>query len=299
MANPLEDVGAYLREERNRLGITLEEISDHTKINLRFLDALERGDRSILPAEAFVRGFIRAYATHVGVDPEEAIQRLNQSTAAEKAREGALAAELRRAQPAKVSSKRLVWIVSLTVIVVVAAVSFAMYRMFKGHPFLPKQDTAITARGPTAEQTEGRDPASRLEVVPPTGDVEEVVVEPALPLRPRSPQLGLKPVGYDKTNAPEGTSAAVEPPSRADALRLSITALDETWVELTIDDGESEDRVKLDPGTTKTWIAREKFVLTLGNIKGTRIALNDRVLSLPFNSGNVLRNYTLTRDMLQ
>lgn len=65
--------GEELRRERLVREITLEEISAATKISVRLLKALEDSDLSRLPAPAFTRGFIRSYAIHIGIDPEEKV----------------------------------------------------------------------------------------------------------------------------------------------------------------------------------------------------------------------------------
>ena len=62
-----------MRRERIVREISLEEISATTKISVRLLSALENGDRAKLPAPVFIRGFIRAYCLHVGLDPVEKI----------------------------------------------------------------------------------------------------------------------------------------------------------------------------------------------------------------------------------
>lgn len=65
--------GEELRRERLVREITLEEISAATKISVRLLKALEESDLSRLPAPAFTRGFIRSYALHIGIDPEQKV----------------------------------------------------------------------------------------------------------------------------------------------------------------------------------------------------------------------------------
>jgi cytoskeleton protein RodZ len=65
--------GDELRRERLVREISLEEISAATKISIRLLTALENSDLSRLPAPAFTRGFIRSYALHIGIDPEEKV----------------------------------------------------------------------------------------------------------------------------------------------------------------------------------------------------------------------------------
>src|SRR6516225_6280554 len=62
--------GESLRREREMRGVTLEEIAATTKINLRFLQALEAEDFGKLPGGIFTRGFLRAYASYLGLDTE-------------------------------------------------------------------------------------------------------------------------------------------------------------------------------------------------------------------------------------
>lgn len=68
-----ESLGQFLRRERSLRGVSLREISDTTKIGVRFLEALEEDDFEELPPRAFVIGFLRAYASCLKIDPEEAI----------------------------------------------------------------------------------------------------------------------------------------------------------------------------------------------------------------------------------
>jgi cytoskeletal protein RodZ len=65
--------GEKLRAQREQRGITLESISSTTKINTRMLRALETENFEQLPGGVFNKGFIRAYARHVGLDEDEAI----------------------------------------------------------------------------------------------------------------------------------------------------------------------------------------------------------------------------------
>ena len=65
--------GDELRRERIVREVSLEEISAATKISMRLLTALEEGNRAKLPSPVFIRGFIRAYCLHLGLDPVEKI----------------------------------------------------------------------------------------------------------------------------------------------------------------------------------------------------------------------------------
>jgi cytoskeletal protein RodZ len=65
--------GEWLKRQRELRDISLREISDVTKINLRYLEALEENHFSALPAPVFARGFLREYARYVGLDPDEVL----------------------------------------------------------------------------------------------------------------------------------------------------------------------------------------------------------------------------------
>lgn len=66
--------GRYLKTVRLERGIRLEQISITTRIGIDTLLAIEKEDHDRLPAEVFVKGFIRAYAGSVGADAGEAVQ---------------------------------------------------------------------------------------------------------------------------------------------------------------------------------------------------------------------------------
>jgi hypothetical protein len=69
-----EGFGRRLRRERERRQIALAAISAKTKISLSLFEGLERDDVSRWPTGIFRRAFIRAYATGIGLDPDEVMQ---------------------------------------------------------------------------------------------------------------------------------------------------------------------------------------------------------------------------------
>lgn len=74
-----EQFGEYLRKQREIRGFSLEEIAEQTKISLRALRAIEAEDWEVLPAEIYVRGFIRSYCETIGLDPQEALLRFEEA----------------------------------------------------------------------------------------------------------------------------------------------------------------------------------------------------------------------------
>jgi len=69
----MSSFGETLKRERELRQISLREISEATKINLRYLDALERDDFRHLPGGVFNKGFVRAYAQFIGIDGESMV----------------------------------------------------------------------------------------------------------------------------------------------------------------------------------------------------------------------------------
>lgn len=67
----LEELGAALRTERERRGLSIEDVANALKIGARQLRALEEADLSSLPHVAYTRGFIRSYATFLGFSQAE------------------------------------------------------------------------------------------------------------------------------------------------------------------------------------------------------------------------------------
>ena len=70
----MSDFGEKLRRARENRKITLREISDSTKINKRYLEALERNDFDSLPGGVFTKGYIRTFAESIGMDPEPLLE---------------------------------------------------------------------------------------------------------------------------------------------------------------------------------------------------------------------------------
>lgn len=70
----MEEIGRLLRETREKLGLTHEEIERSTRIRARYLEALEQGDLSSIPSPVQARGFLRNYADFLGLDPDEILR---------------------------------------------------------------------------------------------------------------------------------------------------------------------------------------------------------------------------------
>ena len=62
--------GALLRAVRERLGHSLHDLADRTRISVRYLEALEQEEVDVLPSTTFVRGYVREVARCLRLDPD-------------------------------------------------------------------------------------------------------------------------------------------------------------------------------------------------------------------------------------
>ena len=68
------DIGAQLRTSRESQGLSLALLAEKTRVQLRILAAIELNDLSSIPPKPYGRGFVRAYAHEVGLDPDRTVR---------------------------------------------------------------------------------------------------------------------------------------------------------------------------------------------------------------------------------
>jgi cytoskeletal protein RodZ len=70
----LDKYAEELREAREKKGITLQQMAAKTRIDIKFLEAIDNGNFSFLP-ELYVKAFLKQYAKVVGLDEKETVER--------------------------------------------------------------------------------------------------------------------------------------------------------------------------------------------------------------------------------
>jgi hypothetical protein len=71
------EIGNSLREARLRQGLEFPEIEQATKIRGKYLRALEEEQFDVLPAQTYVKGFLRSYADYLGLDGQLYVDEFN------------------------------------------------------------------------------------------------------------------------------------------------------------------------------------------------------------------------------
>jgi cytoskeleton protein RodZ len=70
-------VGKRLRETREAKKLTLEQVAEATHIRLHYLEAMESGNFNALPSQLQIKGFLRAYGSYLGLNPESLIEAID------------------------------------------------------------------------------------------------------------------------------------------------------------------------------------------------------------------------------
>jgi len=144
--------GEELKRERELREISLREVSEATKINLRYLEAMESNDFASLPGGLFNRGFVRAYAQYIGVDPESMVNAYlmeqQQQAGGGDAPDRRLLRGGRRNQKTDPASAvtgregRRLWWIWIAVVLLIAAGIYVAYRWLAAGPAAPTKTRA-------------------------------------------------------------------------------------------------------------------------------------------------------------
>jgi len=119
-----ETIGEYLRRERELRQITLKEMVHGTKIALQRLKELENDRLEDMPAEIFVRGFIKSYAEFIGLNPDEVILRYEEELKALQEKEAAETGNVYNYADMKPRSNVLGIIVTVVLVFAIAAAGY-------------------------------------------------------------------------------------------------------------------------------------------------------------------------------
>ena len=248
-------LGAYLREGRERAGLSVEAVSAGSRIVPRLVQALEADRQDLLPAPVYVRGFIRAYCGQIGADTDEALRLYDDQTAPPPP---LTANAPPAARPSPVSRGGRVAVAS------VLAPGLGVVGIF-----------LLGRRPPAAGGSRGADatrPASRSSPAAPP-------VEQAMP-----------PPAPSGASAPPDPRAASVPGSVERVLLMR--AIDTTWVRVQ-PDGAGPTEETLSPGAVREWRSPGRFHVTLGNAGGVEVELDGRALPPLGARGQVVRDATL------
>jgi cytoskeleton protein RodZ len=298
-------LGPYLRSVREQQGIDLQDIASLTKIQPKFIEAIEADDYKQLPKGPFVVGFLRSYAQCLSLDADEVVA-FFQAHHHKRTPGLPVSPRQRSAQQCPAPTSRASWLRGAILSIGLAVLVVALLWLLRSGPSEPQATPQRPASTATGEPSATRQAASVPSAFPPPPPPQETTTS-HMATTPSHSVSSTAIATAPTTTAPQQAEAVPpDTPTRAlseepvlalPPLVLRVQALEETWMRVDIDD-ETRREALIQTGENIEWKANKQFSLTLGNLKGVRVLLNDRELDLPATRSNVLRDYVLTHALL-
>lgn len=305
-ANPVcaaPNAGADLRAARERLGWPLQDASATLRIKCAYLEALEEGDLSQLPGNAFALGFLRTYAGFLGLDPAEMLRRF-------KAEAADVSQRTELSFPAPVPERGLPMGAVILLGLILAVGAYIGWYRLSGEGRLPAESaTAIPERlasladqalPPAAPPTPRADNAAEPVEFPhllPTlspSSAAAALVSPLPVPRPASMLALVVPAVVAPTVVAPAGVAPVPGQSRV-VLRASADA----WMQVKDKAGIVLLNKVLKPGETWAVPAQPGLLLTTGNAAGTEVLLDGAPTAGLGGAAAVRRDLPLEPDLIK
>lgn len=137
----MSGVGQKLKDARIAKGLTLDDLQQSTKIQKRYLIAIEEGNYDALPGNFYVRAFARQYAETVGLNPNEIVNEIDQelgTSSTEEVEQEATSRtqkreQLSRPEDSSPSAKLAKYLPTIIIVVIVVAILGTVYAVAWGN----------------------------------------------------------------------------------------------------------------------------------------------------------------------
>ena len=299
----MDEVGQLLREARERKRISLEEVEEATHIRKKFLQAMEEGNFAALPAEAYVRGFLRTYASYLELDPEEVIAMYEGQEAERKE----TPPQPGFFQPMDLSMTAPSWLTADVVIGLVLFVVLLAFGAWAVWHYLPRTvktqlvswgAPAMATPSPTATvvvpmvlppltptATPTPIPTETPTPMPTSTSIVAVATPPSTPTSLPTPTDTIAPT-FTPTHIITATNTPLVP-RVSTGIEVELRIVEYAWLRVLVD-GEEVFVGSLEAGTTQTWHGQESVALRCGNAGGVEAIVNGESLGLLGERGQVV-----------
>ncbi|MBQ7739552.1 MAG: helix-turn-helix domain-containing protein [Desulfovibrionaceae bacterium] len=303
----LAEFGALLHAEREKRGLSLEEVAGKLKISSRVIKSLEEADTANFPHPAYAKGFLRSYGNFLGLDPQEISSTL-----------GSLHGEFRAENQAPLESTApihgsfsrflpqiVVMVLFLSILggvgyliwqrgIVTQAIEWVNEKTKsftkKTPESTPDTQAAQAVKSQSSVESEAKNQPAKSDVVVDKPQPEQVrpvdlqannaprasLVEDVLPSQPNT-----------KPNEAPGTNQIQPGQNPVGQLQqVIVVATEACWIHSSADQSE-ERQFSLRKGETFALSFHEKLELKLGNAGGVRFRYNGQDLPAAGKPGQV------------
>jgi len=266
--------GDRLRREREMRGITLDEITESTKISRRHLEALEREHFDQLPGGVFNKGFVRAYARFLGIDEDQAVADYSAASNEQPEPENKFPLEIHEEPNRELNPRRS----KLPLLFAIAA----LVGVLLGYGFWtkskPHSSAAVETQptAPTSAVNEPKAQAPEPQSVSPSSSEPAKTSEP-VPSKPVTKPAEREAIAVQPPPLPTSSEAAVsaDPPPgvKPSAFFVQVIAKEDSWVSI-VADGKSVMQRVLPADKQKKIKAGKSVILRTGNAGGIEVSFN-------------------------
>lgn len=266
-------VKSKLKAEREKIGVTLEQISSDTNISLHHLESIEEGRFGDLPGGMYNRAFIKAYCESIQLDPGKILERYEQETDLNSGKHSRTKDGVHRQTVSFRISPIFMW----SLMLLVSASGIFMGRKWIAEIFSPYFSNS---------QSSGNHFQSLA--TPHPGSPENLnvsVTETADTARASRVRIET-PAQSTTTTGNEDVQTSPNAP--LPLIRLELAATEQCWVVIDRD-GTPAVRKLLEPGEVESLGAAEELFILLGNAGGVHLKINGIPAKQLGKTGEVLR----------
>jgi cytoskeleton protein RodZ len=293
----MKELGDILKGERLKQKLTLGDVSETTHISISMLRSLEEGNYELIGTPLLIRGFVKSYSTALGIDSAPLLEKYEQEILGYDRMEEAIQRYGVWSKSFHHKNRVGILVVLLATVVLVAVVSGGAWLYNKKVLQSVQQDLKTAAYPQQEFPPDLREAASGLKAQASGGakDISNQVAAGARDLKspaPATPDVSSQASLQDKSSAgsvAENTQLASTGEAQPNPMhRLEVDAARKCWVRVTID-GKNVHEETLEPGDKRTWDAREKIDVILGNAEGTSLKWDGQPVKMGASKGGVLR----------
>jgi len=267
-------IGAFLRSEREKQGLDLNDIFQSTKIRPNMLEYIENEqfDKIVSTSDIFLVSFLKSYAQALKLDPAPIIKKYYDAISQKE--EGAAKGSM---SSLGISPQMI--IISICIIIVIAI--FVMIIPGMKPMFSQKKQKQSASNELFVGELDNNVDFS-YQNKPVTFTEHNAQTQPALP--PKKEETIQEVQVEEKTAVPENHEVS---DTQAEKYFLRLKAIEKTWLKITVDD-QSPNEFMLKPGDSLSKEAADEFQILLGNATGVEIFLNDKPITVEGRPGQVV-----------
>ncbi|QKS71372.1 helix-turn-helix domain-containing protein [Paenalkalicoccus suaedae] len=299
----MSELGIRLKTAREEKGYSHEELQRITKIQKRYLVAIEEGDYSKMPGDFYARAFVKSYAEAVGLSPEMVFNEHADELPKPKKQESAELPPRTRAKPKQVRKKSSfqTLLPSIVVVLFILAVGLILYISFLDNDDQVASNADVATNNGQVEvdgeavnnepeetnansTTTGNDEPANEE--PDAGEVNNVNNNEEEPLEETEQELA-----FSSQDGIRSTYSL----SNAEELNITMTFSGGSWLQILDSNDDVVHEQTHDSGDEISFdfSGEEAITFNMGNVTTATIFVNEEELSY---ESDAIRQYVIIEN---